>query len=229
MTGNRQARPVRRRAPISSAASAASLTLLPVGPDKLHASCKGRAAATGAKAERPLAVARRAGQRDACLANPPPLAHTADHPFMGVKLMVRRLMMMGAAVVLSLPAQASGQEVPRPILQFRTVEQYSAGGKDWVRYQFEVSNRGSFPAALFVPAPTLPPCGKNAQASRTWVDFFSKAGKRLYGFCGLSSPENLGSLWFAEEAGVEPPRWVYIEILDRQTQLRVRSNLALVP
>ena len=130
---------------------------------------------------------------------------------------------------LALPAPAVSQAVPRPLLQFVKQEQYQAGGKDWVRHRLEVVNKGEFQAALFAAAPGLPPCGLNRNSSRTWIDIYAQDGKRIYGFCALAKAEDLNSLWFATEAGVEPPRWVYIEINDRQTNTKVRSNLALVP
>jgi hypothetical protein len=129
---------------------------------------------------------------------------------------------------------ANAQNLPRPLLQFQKVEQYSAGGKDWVRYRFEVVNRSEYEAALFAASPNLPPCGANINSARTWVDFYTPGagatpGKRLYGYCALGTSENLGQLWFAVEAGQEPPRWVYVEFTDRLRNQKVRSNLALVP
>src|SRR5205085_2045120 len=76
------------------------------------------------------------------------------------------------------------------------------------------------------PAPALPPCGLNANSARTWVDFYDSRGKRLYGFCALGSPNDLGQIWFATEEGTIPPSYVYIEIKDRQTNTTYKSNLA---
>src|SRR3954464_6594317 len=39
-------------------------------------------------------------------------------------------------------------------------------------------------------------------------------------------PEDLGLLWFALEEGVIPPSYVYIELNDRQTNTKYKSNLA---
>ena len=123
------------------------------------------------------------------------------------------------------PSPASSPS-PVPKLYLRTQEHYSTGGKNWVRYSYDVLNKTDYPAALFAPAPNLPPCGLNHNSSRTWVDFFDQHGTRLYGFCALSKPDDLGSIWFALEEGVIPPSWVYIEINDRQTNTKYRSNLA---
>jgi hypothetical protein len=103
---------------------------------------------------------------------------------------------------------------------------YTANGKNWIRYRYDVLNKDAYPAAMFAAAPSLPPCGSNTNASRTWVDFFDSTGKRLYGFCALSKPADLGKIWFALEEGVIPPSYVYIELNDRQTNTKYKSNLA---
>ena len=79
---------------------------------------------------------------------------------------------------------------------------------------------------MFAAAPNLPPCGLNTNSSRTWVDFFDSTGKRLYGFCALSKPADLGKIWFSYEDGTIPPSYVYIELNDRQTNTKYKSNLA---
>ena len=48
----------------------------------------------------------------------------------------------------------------------------------------------------------------------------------MYGFCALGSPDDLGKIWVAFEEGVVPPSWVYIELNDRVTKTRYKSNLA---
>lgn len=116
--------------------------------------------------------------------------------------------------------------LPNPVLYLTGLEAYSTGGKDWIRYKYDVLNKMDYPAALFAPAPALPPCGLNKNSSRTWVDFFDSRGKRLYGFCALGKPGDLGSIWFAMEEGVIPPSWIYIEMTDRQTNTIYKSNLA---
>jgi hypothetical protein len=115
---------------------------------------------------------------------------------------------------------------PVPVLYLKSEEHYTAGGKNWVRHQYGVLNSAAYPAALFAPAPNLPPCGANTNSARTWVDFFNQSGTRLYGFCALGKPADLDSIWFATEEGTIPPSWVYIEINDRQTNTKYKSNLA---
>ena len=120
----------------------------------------------------------------------------------------------------------SARPLPSPVLVFTGQENYESGGKRWTRYRYAVDNQTAYPKELFAPAPALPPCGKNARASRTWVDFYEQSGKRLYGFCAISGPDGLGELWFALEADAVPPSWVYIELNDRQTSTKYKSNLA---
>ena len=105
-------------------------------------------------------------------------------------------------------------------------EYYSANGKNWVRYKYDVFNKDQYPAAMFTAAPALPPCGLNHNSSRSWVDIFDSRGQRLYGFCALGSPNDMGGIWFAMEEGIVPPSYIYIEINDRQTNTKYKSNLA---
>ena len=116
--------------------------------------------------------------------------------------------------------------LPNPVLYFMGPEYYSTGGKDYTRYKFAVDNSTAYPDSLFAPAPTLPPCGANTNSSRTWVDFFDSRGKRLNGFCALGKAGNLNGIWFAAEIDVIPPSYVYIEMTDRQTNTKYKSNLA---
>jgi hypothetical protein len=71
-----------------------------------------------------------------------------------------------------------------------------------------------------------PPCGQNQNSARTWVDIYDQSGKRLYGFCALGRPDDMNGLWFALETNVIPPSWIYIEMNDRQTNTKYKSNLA---
>lgn len=116
--------------------------------------------------------------------------------------------------------------LPNPVLVFVGQEFYEAGGKQLARYLYAVDNRAAFPDELFAASPDLPPCGRNTAASRTWVDFYDQSGKRLIGFCALGSSDDLGKIWFALEKDALPPSWVYIEMTDRKTNIKYKSNLA---
>lgn len=118
------------------------------------------------------------------------------------------------------------QKPPSPVLALASVEQIKIGGKDRMRYNYVVSNSDSFPDDLFAAAPDLPPCGTNTKASRTWVDFYDSTGKRLNGFCALGKSSDLNKIWFALELDQVPPSYVYIELNDRRTNTKYKSNLA---
>src|SRR2546425_10670993 len=120
----------------------------------------------------------------------------------------------------------SAPVIPNPVLYLTGTEAYQVNGKTFIRYKYDVINKDQYPADMFAAAPNLPPCGKNTKASRTWVDIFDSRGKRLYGFCALGKPADLGTIWFALEEGVVPPSYVYIEMNDRQTNTNYKSNLA---
>ena len=123
-------------------------------------------------------------------------------------------------------ARTQSSALPNPVLAMLRAEPYQTGGKTFIRYKFEVHNRDAYPDALFAAAPKLPPCGSNTKASRTWIDFYQQNGKRLYGFCALSNHNDLDGIWFALEADIVPPSYVYIEMTDRETGIKYRSNLA---
>lgn len=116
--------------------------------------------------------------------------------------------------------------LPNPVLYLTNLEYYQSNGKSFVRYHFGVMNSDEYPADLFAASPGLPPCGQNTKSSRTWVDIYDQAGKRLYGFCALAKPGDLNGIWFALEETTVPPSWVYIELNDRANNTKYKSNLA---
>src|SRR5687768_13358937 len=134
--------------------------------------------------------------------------------------------LLWAILAAAIPVSAVHAAPPNPILALTGSENYSVNGRNFIRYRYDVFNKSSYPAEMFAAAPGLPPCGNNANSSRSWVDFFDSRGKRLYGFCALSKPEDLGKIWVAFEEGVIPPSYVYIELNDRQTNTKYKSNLA---
>ncbi|MEO7970526.1 MAG: CARDB domain-containing protein [bacterium] len=130
-------------------------------------------------------------------------------------------------VLVTLPATlGQAQTLPTPQLVFAGTEDYEANGKQWTRYKLALLNRSAYEGELFTAAPDLPPCGTNQNSARTWVDIFNRQGrKRIYGFCALKGPAELGHLWFAIEKGTAAPEAVYITITDRRTNTKVVSNV----
>lgn len=116
--------------------------------------------------------------------------------------------------------------IPNPVLVFQEQESFTQNRKQLIRYRYFVENFTDFPKELFAAAPSLPPCGTNTKASRTWVDVYDSTGKRLNGFCAFSTPGDLNKIWFSLAEDVSPPSYVYIELNDRQTSTKYKSNLA---
>jgi len=143
---------------------------------------------------------------------------------------IKKMATLALSLILATAAGSAVSQgpppLPNPILYLTGNEYYTVNGTNFVRYRYDVFNKQAYPGAMFTPAPGLPPCGANANSSRTWVDFFTSRGQRLYGFCALGSPNNLGSIWFALPEGQIPPSYVYIELNDRQTNTKYKSNLA---
>lgn len=123
-------------------------------------------------------------------------------------------------------AQPPPPPLPNPVLFFLIQEPFEQGGKQWIRYRYSVENFAVYPNELFAASPALPPCGNNTKAARTWVDLYDQSGKRLNGFCALGKNSDMNSIWFALEENVIPPSWVYMEMNDRQTNTKYKSNLA---
>jgi hypothetical protein len=141
----------------------------------------------------------------------------------------KKMFLALVALAIAFPVHtraAATTALPNPLLAFLGQEPIVVGGKQMIRYHYEVSNNDAYPAELFAAAPALPPCGANTKASRTWVDIYAQNGKRLNGFCALSKPADLTQIWFALDADELPPSWIYIELNDRQTNTKYKSNLA---
>ena len=129
-------------------------------------------------------------------------------------------------LVLSTQGSASAPVLPNPVLYFLGQELYETGGKQFIRYTYDVANKDVYPDDLFTASPDLPACGANTKAARTWVDVYDQSGKRLQGFCALGKSSDLGKIWFALEVDKLPPSYVYIEMNDRKTPTKYKSNLA---
>ena len=144
---------------------------------------------------------------------------------------MRLLSLVSASLALAMAAGSTDTQAqtnpPNPILYLTGTEIYTTPAGTFNRYRYDVLNKDAYPAAMFAAAPSLPPCGNNANSARTWVDIFeNRTNRRIYGFCALGSPNDLGSIWFALPEGTIPPSYIYIELNDRQTNTKYRSNLA---
>ncbi|HEX5702536.1 MAG TPA: CARDB domain-containing protein [Pyrinomonadaceae bacterium] len=123
------------------------------------------------------------------------------------------------------PESVANESLPNPQLEFVGQEPYEVNGAKGTRYKLGVTNHASIPDSLWQQSPNLPACGKNENAARTWVEIFGSPGnKRLYGFCGVRSSEDLAQLWFPMPAGERGPQCVYVVMTDRQTGKKYISN-----
>ena len=145
-----------------------------------------------------------------------------------MKIFTRKaiLFVMTFAVVLATQTTLAAPPLPNPILIFIGQEPATVGGENIVRYMFDVFNKNEYPAEMFAAAPDLPPCGNNRNAARTWVDIYDQRGTKLNTFCALTKREDLNKIWFHMPADKIPPSYVFIEMTDRKTNLKYKSNLS---
>ena len=145
-----------------------------------------------------------------------------------MKIFARRTLLAGVTLIFVLAVQgvASAPVIPNPVLYFLGPEYVEIGGKQMIRYHYDVENKSVYPDNMFAPAPELPPCGANTKSARTWVDVYEQTGKRIFGFCAFSKSADLSKIWFAMEADKIPPSYIYIELNDRKTNTKYKSNLA---
>jgi hypothetical protein len=128
--------------------------------------------------------------------------------------------------VFATHGSAAAPVLPNPILYFLGAEYVQINGKQITRYRYDVLNKNEYPDEMFAQSPALPPCGANTKAARTWVDIYDQTGKRLNGFCALGKSADLHGIWFGLETDIIPPSYIYIELNDRKTNTKYKSNLS---
>ena len=129
-------------------------------------------------------------------------------------------------LVVATHGSAAAPVLPNPMFYFIGAEYVEISGKQVTRYRFDVSNKDQYPDDMFAQSPALPPCGANTKAARTWIDIYDQSGKRLNGFCALGKSADLNGIWFALDTDVIPPSYIYIELNDRKTNTKYKSNLS---
>ena len=98
----------------------------------------------------------------------------------------------------------------------------AANGQSFIRYRYDVFNKEPIPPRCSRrrrPAALRKPIGQALRAP-------GSTSLRLSARSGPNVRQDLGSIWFALPEGQLPPCYVYIEITDRQTNTKYRSNLA---
>ena len=116
------------------------------------------------------------------------------------------------------------QDLPKPKFGFVRVSEHVNDGVAYRMYAVEVANRGKYDNDLFVPSPKLPPCGRNANASRTWLNIYNGNGTRIYGWCAINANGELASLKFNIPSANPQPRSLFTEFIDRHTRKISRSK-----
>ncbi len=109
-------------------------------------------------------------------------------------------------------------DVPKPVLQYNGWQDNTENGRTLRQYKFEIVNRYAFPDDMFAAAPDLEPCGKNTNASRTWINIYDGSGRRIYGFCAIKTNTELSLISFNLPPDETPPEKVYIDLVDRHTR-----------
>ncbi|MGC9327884.1 MAG: hypothetical protein ACP5I1_09645, partial [Candidatus Hinthialibacter sp.] len=116
-------------------------------------------------------------------------------------------------------------DLPAPELMLENIKLIDVNGQPVYEYNLDVPNWSAYPDSLFEAAPDLPPCGGNANASRTWVDIYNgETNTRIFGFCAFGSAADLNFLWFRIPSGEPLPNNVYILMTDRRCDLAYRSE-----
>ena len=123
---------------------------------------------------------------------------------------------------------AFAQDLPTPKLRFVGVTEQVNNGVAVRGYEVRVVNREEFDNYLFISAPVLPPCGRNENASRTWVNIYDGSGRHLYGWCAIYANSELASLRFLIEASKPQPKKLFIDLFDRYENRTTRSNTVTV-
>jgi hypothetical protein len=115
---------------------------------------------------------------------------------------------------------------PAPVLAYGHREGCSGG----VRHYLHITNWGAYTDTLFIPAPDLPPCGQNENASSTSLDIHDGAtGDLVHGYCDLSSAHDLGSFSFVVGFFEPTPETVYVTLTDRRQGIVYRSREVAIP
>ncbi len=118
------------------------------------------------------------------------------------------------------PPQPKWENFKLPYAKIKTMRKEK--GPTQVKIQLAVENWQEFPEAAFVPAPSLPPCDKNKNASRTVVEIYDQDNRKLHAFCVVTSPKQLTELWFTVDTQ-NFPRWVYLVFSDRGLNKKYKS------
>ena len=134
---------------------------------------------------------------------------------MTIQTVSRCLLAMVAVVTFGAGISVVGQKMPRPKLKLESVTDGSGPDSAMKVYKISVENYAEYDDDLFLASPVLPPCGKNANASRTWLTIYNELDQRLLGFCMIKAHGELASLIFKIPANQNQPKEIFIDLVDR--------------
>ena len=124
---------------------------------------------------------------------------------------------------------AQKKKIPSPKLKVVEKVEHEKDNRKFTTFRLTITNWEKFPAEMFEESPNLPPCGKNKNSSRTWVEIYSAKHKRLYGHCAIKSPMGLiNQLSFTIPEGEKIPKKAYVIFNDRKLNKYYKSKSASV-
>jgi len=136
--------------------------------------------------------------------------------------MIKRLVSLPIFLIMLSAVSAPGQDLPKPDLRFVRADDVVSNGHRMRMYTIEIVNRSEFADELFAASPDLPPCAKNTNSSRTWINIYID-DRRIYGHCAISSNSELSSLKFNVPADIKVTK-ISVDFVDRREGKVVRSN-----
>lgn len=119
--------------------------------------------------------------------------------------------------------------IPDPVLVHTETKEHEFNGREFISFKFDIENKAKYPSELFVPSPELPPCGKNDNASRIWIEIHDgDTDARIYGYCAINSPSELDNMGISVPTDKTPPKSVYVKFHDRKEDKTYTSNIVLI-
>ncbi|WP_452223652.1 hypothetical protein [Lacinutrix chionoecetis] len=133
-------------------------------------------------------------------------------------------LLVKSSQTFGVPRFFSSSVIPNPILGFTKKETITVRQLKFLKIHLSVQNWDAYTDAFFKASPQLPPCGKNKNASRTWLEIYDDKGKRLYGYCAINTNKRLQDFSFAVPLSKPIPNTCHIVLWDRITNKRYTSN-----
>ena len=80
-------------------------------------------------------------------------------------------------ITAGLLAAAPAPALPNPVLYLDGNRTLPNGGKQFIRYRYDVFNKDAYPGRFLCGLAEFAAMRKNTKAARTWVDFYDQSGK----------------------------------------------------